>query len=317
MGSDTDRRWRREASGSTPARLAWMTLAAAFTVLLAGAQVNARQAALSVATWPLSYGHLLLPDWVGNTFYEQLHRLSVGVATLLYLLLAWSVARQSDRRAKRLVLVGLAALMAQVLLGGVVVLWLDPPLVAALHLLLAVAVVAITACVAIRTAGIDTPPLAEDPAAADRNRRRARRLFVLIVVQLALGALSRHPPFGQTVSITTLLAHALAGLLIAVLALVLGASISRRADAGGLRTAGGALELLAALQLGLGLWVFVIAPQPVDPPWPPPDRFPLAHILHVAIGTLLMLLVLFLARKKRRGRRRGSTPASEFRGTPS
>lgn len=308
---------------SPPLRLAlaWLTLAASFAVLVAGALVNAWQAALSVPTWPLSYGHLLLPEWAGNTFYEQLHRLLVLLTTVLYLGLVWT-ARRASRRLRRWVLAGLGLLATQVVLGGVVVLWLDPPLVAALHLLLAIAVVVTAGWIVVR---LHDGPEHGAGAASEidpTTRRRARRLLVLLVLQLVLGAVSRHPPFGQTAFIATTLAHALNGLLIVVLALVLGISVARR-SAGRQRLAGAGLSLLALAQLAVGLWVFFISPEPLDEQWPPPDGFPMAHALHIVLATLLVLgCALLWARSAGakdgdgRGRGRKSTTASEFRGTP-
>lgn len=306
-------------AGSMRMALAWSTLAGTFAVLVAGALVNAQQAALSVPTWPLSYGHLLLPEWVGNTFYEQLHRLLVAVTGLLYVALAWSGRRAADHRVTHLLGTGLALLATQVLLGGGVVLWLDPPLVAALHLLLAIAVVLVTACLTFRLA---TPGGVRSLLPVDaKNRRRARRLLALVVLELVLGAVSRHPPFGQSAFIVTLLAHALNGLVIVGLALVLGISELRRSTRRGGRFLGWGLALLALGQLGVGLWVFWISPEPLDEAWPPPAGFPTAHALHIALATLLTLALSALARREnegdkgREGKRR-TTTASEFRDSP-
>ncbi|MDX1643501.1 MAG: hypothetical protein R3244_03980 [Thermoanaerobaculia bacterium] len=297
--------------------LAWLTLLGTFGVVIAGALVNAWQAALSVPTWPLSYGHLLLPEWVGNTFYEQLHRLLVLLSTGLFAGLAWA-ARRASRRLRRWVLGGLGLLATQVVLGGVVVLWLDPPLVAALHLLLAIAVVVVTGWIVVRLHGGIGAASGLDPT----NTRRARRLLVLLLLQLVLGAISRHPPFGQTAFIATTLAHVLTGLLIVVLAQILGISVARRAD-GGRRLLGAGLSLVALAQLAVGFWVFFVSPEPLDEQWPPPEGFPAAHALHIALATLLVLgCALLWARSARgedgdgRGRGGRSATASEFHGTP-
>lgn len=298
--------------GKASVGLAWLTLTGSLAVLVAGALVNAQQAALSVPTWPLSYGHLLLPEWVGNTFYEQLHRLLVVVTSVLYIGL-FAATRRGPGRLRGLVATGLALLALQVLLGGVVVLWLDPPLVAALHLLLAIAVVVVTAGIVVRAHGTRTRGSAAAWAIDGKNLRRARRLFVLLVLQAVLGAVSRHPPGGQTLFIVTLLAHALNGLVIVVLAQILGISLAHRSAAAGPRLLGASIALAALAQLSVGIWVFLISPEPLDEQWPPPDGFPTAHALHIVLATLLIVAVALLARRSPGRAGRGAIPAESRR----
>lgn len=273
---------------------------AALALLTAGSLVNSHQAALSVPDWPLSYGRLLLTSWSGNTAWEQAHRLSAAIVLLLHAALLGALRRRhfwrspepgagpprklrtrggppEGRGFRHLVGLSTALLVTQVLLGGAVVLTLDPPWLAASHVLLAqlfaaAAVVLARTCAGPAVVSV-TPP-----------SRLLGVLPWLLGLQIALGAVSRHPPAAETTFLVTMILHALLGLVLVGLAVAAGIGRLRRGEA----TRGGALVMLGLGQLGVGLAVFVVAPEPLAETWPPPSDFPALHAAHHLLAALLL-----------------------------
>jgi hypothetical protein len=148
--------------------------------------------------------------------------------------------------------------------------------------LLAIAVV----CLAILAAGASLGPTAV-AGAAPWPRKLLTWALALVVFQLVLGSLSRHPPAGQTAFIVGLLVHAANGLTLGILLPVAGVKLWRRRHAPPIRRLGGLLVALAIAQVGVGVWVFLISPEPLAETWPPPPGFPLGHALHVALAALI------------------------------
>jgi cytochrome c oxidase assembly protein subunit 15 len=93
-----------------------------FILLIAGALVTSKDAALSVPDWPLSYG-TLTPPMVGGIVYEHTHRVIAAVVGLLTIVLAVLLWRKDQRRwVRNLGFAAIGAVVAQGLLGGLTVL---------------------------------------------------------------------------------------------------------------------------------------------------------------------------------------------------
>lgn len=297
-----------DLASSEPARtsgrrfLALLTGLVTLGLIAAGALVNARQAALSVPDWPLSYGRWLLIDrWAGNTVYEHTHRLFAVAAGLLlacFLPLLWRGAGKGLRRA----IAWVAGLyVAQVLLGGAVVLLRDPPAVAALHVVLAVVAAALVLLLALAPFGpwqAAAVPRRADLLLGARQRRLALWIVGLLVLQVGLGAVSRHPA-GREALVVALLGHVAVALVLLVLVPVAAVSIGRRTR-GPLRRAAVLLAALFAAQLLVAAPLFVISPEPLRQEWPPPAAFPALHVAHVLLATLLLAVASYLAARLRR-----------------
>lgn len=254
----------------------------ALVLLAAGSLVHSHQAALSVPDWPLSYGRLLLTRWSGNTAWEQAHRLAAAIVILAHLALRFSLWRnkrrgeRAAREAERWAGAASLLLTVQVLLGGAVVLSLNPPWVGALHVFLAqlfaAASLGLARAVA-RPSGVSAPPT-----------RLLAILPWLLLLQVALGAISRHPPAGRAGFIATMLAHSAFGLVLVGLAIGAGVGLRRRGE----KWRGTPLVGLAIGQLAVGLTVFFIAPEPLTQSWPPPFGFPALHAAHHLLAALLL-----------------------------
>ncbi len=93
-----------------------------FILLIAGALVTSKEAALSVPDWPLSYG-TLTPPMVGGIVYEHTHRVIAAVVGLLTIVLAVLLWRKDQRRwVRNIGFAAIGAVVAQGVLGGLTVL---------------------------------------------------------------------------------------------------------------------------------------------------------------------------------------------------
>jgi cytochrome c oxidase assembly protein subunit 15 len=269
-------------------RLALWTTVGLVILLAAGASVNSLGGALSVPDWPLSYGRVLPLNFVGHATHEQAHRLAAGVLVVLMAFLWAAVARAERRRWVRTIGFWTVALYyAQVLLGGVVVLALSPPGVVPLHLLLAMITLGLAAVLTMVTSA-EWVEEAPGMAAGSSVPRLVTSVLHLAVGQIVLGTLSRHPPAGQGLFISTLLLHLAGALAIAVLAGVLVIACGRGGVPDELRKGAGVLLLLIILQLGVGMPLFVVAPEPFSEVWQAPRSFSYLHITHVVLAGLVL-----------------------------
>ncbi len=132
-------------------RLALLTAAATFLVLLAGASVTSTGSGLSVPDWPLSYGKLF-PRMTGGIFFEHGHRMVAGTVLLLVGALAvWSWRARVDRTRRVLATSALALVLIQAVLGGLTVLLLLPPRISIAHAVLAMLVFSAVVTLALLT----------------------------------------------------------------------------------------------------------------------------------------------------------------------
>lgn len=263
--------------------LAFLTAFSAFYLLVAGAHVNAHQAALSVPDWPLSYGQILASEWPGNVFYEQHHRATAATTLVLFIALFVVLRRRSElAAARRIANWAAGALAVQIVMGGLIVLTLNPPWLSAVHTLAAVITVVLIAAAALETRPAEP---SADPESEELQRlyRRAGIGIGIVMLQVALGSVSRHPPAGELVFISTLMAHLLVGVLLLIWLSLLSLS-GIRSSAPPTRRWGWLLLAGLVLQLVVGGVVFVISPEPFDQTWPPPAGFPNAHAAHIVLA---------------------------------
>jgi len=277
--------------------ISFLTAGSAFYLLIAGAQVNAYQAALSVPDWPLSYGQILASEWPGNVFYEQHHRATAGTTLVLFAVLLIVLLRRKDLpEARQMSKIAGAALAVQVILGGLIVLQLNPPWLGAIHAVIAIATVVLIAATALLVWGRTRVPTSSEQL--DRIRRRTRIALGLVALQLVLGAVTRHPPIGELTFITTLMGHLLNGVIATMFMTLLAVSMIRTPKIDRLRRWGWLLLSAVGAQVLVGSWVFVVSPQPLKESWPPPPGFPAAHAAHILLAAIIATcLVAPLLRK--------------------
>lgn len=281
--------------------LGLLTVLGGLALLVIGSLVNSRQAALSVPDWPRSYGKwILVGEWTGNVVLEHSHRLAaaaIGLLLVVYLVLR--IRRPGTSGGLRSLAYAVGALyVLQVLMGGGIVLLLDPPWLAALH--------AVTALLVFGglTLLVTLPWISESEASprgeglGRRQRRLATATAWLVLLQVLLGALSRHPGF-QGQLIVAFLGHLAMGLTLVVLVPVTVVSVARRSS-GRIRSGALVLLVLLVLQLVVAAPLFIIAPEPLAEEWPPPPHFPLLHASHVALAGSILAASWWLALALRR-----------------
>jgi cytochrome c oxidase assembly protein subunit 15 len=174
-------------------RLALVTLAATFVLVLFGGLVTNTGSALAVPDWPTTFGYnMFLYPWsqmVGGIFYEHSHRLLgslVGVLTLALAVVLWPAGGLLRTAG----LVAVVAVVVQGVLGGFRVVLLQQPL-AILHGCLAQAFFALLAAIALLTSRRGRTSVA--PAARDASLpTHTLAAAALVYAQIVLGALLTH-----------------------------------------------------------------------------------------------------------------------------
>jgi cytochrome c oxidase assembly protein subunit 15 len=180
-------------------QLSKLTCAATIFLIFVGALVNSTNSGLSVPDWPLSYG-MVFPPMVGGVFYEHGHRMVATVVGFLMLCLAILTACYEKRRwVKNLAFLGLGAVIAQGILGGMTVKMFLPMWVSVCHGILAQTFLVITVILAYSFSMERERRIAE-VAVIDRNfLRTVIVLITLIYLQLIVGAIMRHSHSGLAI----------------------------------------------------------------------------------------------------------------------
>ena len=269
------------------------TACATLVVITAGAMVTSNDAGLSVPDWPTSFGYLVkVPRFVGGIRYEWSHRMVAGTLLTLTLAIAiWTLVAERRRWLRWVAVGAFCTVIVQATLGGMTVLFLQPPWLSTAH-----ATVAQTFfCIAVAIALFTGRKWVEEPPQVEFDARRPS-LFTLtllsifvLYVQLILGGMFRHhgmswwPHVLHAVIVTFVLAWT------AIRALSVYSHIEAVR-----RPAILMLSLLMA-QLCLGFTAFVTrvawgrdAAQPELP-------MVAATVAHVAVGALLLATTVVLA----------------------
>jgi protoheme IX farnesyltransferase len=176
---------RSEARRPLKGAFRWVALAAAvmvYVLIVAGGVVRVTGAGLGCPDWPLCYGRLLPPLRI-DAILEYSHRLAASLASPLVLataVAAW-VRHRSRPWVLRPALAAVALLVVQVSLGAVTVILETPSWIVAIHLAVALLILAlqsIVVVVAFRGGDVDRevgPPLARSARIA------AASVFVLLI----------------------------------------------------------------------------------------------------------------------------------------
>jgi cytochrome c oxidase assembly protein subunit 15 len=263
-------------------RLALVTVAATFVLILFGGLVTNTGAALAVPDWPSTFGHnMFLFPWsgmIGGIFYEHSHRLIGAVVGLLTLALAAALWPRGGRL-RVLGLVAVGAVIVQGVLGGLRVVLLHDQL-AIVHGCLAQAFWALLVAVAVLTR-----PGAVVSVAARSPRRLAVAAVIVVYVQIVFGALLTHEGW--------IWLHLAGAVGVFAVVPVLTAR-ARRLDDTMTARASRVLLILLGLQLALGVGSFVARFSSV---WIPGEQLtmlalPVAHRL---AGSLILAATVIVA----------------------
>jgi heme a synthase len=175
-------------AGSPPRAWAWAAIVALSLLMTMGNIVSATGSGLACPDWPLCHGRFLPPAQT-EILIEYSHRLKAIPFTLLLLVTVFLTWRRTTARAPRrlsLILVGL--LVAQIGLGGVTVLFKLPDLVSTAHLVNALLILAGLVMLAEGTRTHRPVPA--------RLKRLAMAGVAALLLQLALGGYVRHAGAG-------------------------------------------------------------------------------------------------------------------------
>jgi heme A synthase len=175
-------------AGSPPRAWTWAAIVALSLLMTMGNIVSATGSGLACPDWPLCHGRLL-PSAETQVLIEFSHRLKAIPFTLLLLVTVVLTWRRTTARApRRLSLILVALLAAQIGLGGLTVLFKLPDLVSTAHLVNALLILAGLVMLAEGTRA--------HPAVPARLKRLAIAGLAALLLQLALGGYVRHAGAG-------------------------------------------------------------------------------------------------------------------------
>jgi cytochrome c oxidase assembly protein subunit 15 len=255
--------------------------------------VTSNDAGLSVPDWPTSFGYLVkVPHFVGGVRYEWSHRMVAGTLLSLTLAIAiWTLLVERRRWLRWLAIGAFCTVIAQATLGGLTVLFFQPPWLSTAH-----ATVAQTFfCIAVSIALFTGRRWVEEQPRVEFDSRRPS-LFTLAVmsifvlyVQLVLGGMFRHHGISWW-------PHVLNAVIVSfVLAWTAIRAISGYSSAEAVRRPAIVMLSLLITQLCLGFTAFVTrvawgrnAAQPELP-------MVVSTVAHVAVGALLLATAVVLA----------------------
>ena len=269
------------------------TACAAFVVITAGALVTSNDAGLSVPDWPTSFGYLVkVPHFVGGVRYEWSHRMVAGTLGMLTLAIAiWTLLVERRRWLRWLAIGALCTFVTQATLGGMTVLFFQPPWLSTAHATVAQTFFCIAVAIALFTGRL----WIEEPSRVDFDSRRPS-LFTLtllsiflLYVQLILGGMFRHHGMSWW-------PHVVHAVLVAfVLSWTAIRAISVYSDIDAVRRPAILMLSLLITQLCLGFTAFLTrvawGRNAVQPELP----MVAATVAHVAVGALLLATTVILS----------------------
>jgi len=242
----------------------------AFLLVVAGAIVTSNDAGGSIPDWPLSWGKLV-PPLEGGIVYAYTHRVLAATVAVLTLTLAW-------RSGSRLAWMAFGMIVAQALVGGLVVRVVAPKVTTLLH-----------ACLAQLCFGVLVWNAVGAAAGARLRISGPQGLaIVFLFVQTILGAALRHQIIGA--------APHIAGAVITTI-IVLWAVVPVMMEH--MREAG-ALLGITAFQIFLGMGAYFSRAVDTAQPMPWVVWFTAAHVAvgSMAFGAAIVLaLVVWLGRQ--------------------
>ena len=269
------------------------TACATLVVITAGALVTSNDAGLSVPDWPTSFGYLVkVPHFVGGIRYEWSHRMVAGTLVSLTLAIAiWTLLVERRRWMRWLAVGAFCTVIAQAILGGLTVLFFQPPAVSTAH-----ATVAQTFfCIAVAIALFTGRKWVEERPRVEFDSRRPS-LFMLtllsifvLYVQLILGGMFRHHGMSWWPHVAN------AAIVTFVLAWTAIRAISAYSNIDAVRRPAILMLSLLLTQLCLGFTAFVTRVEWGKSAAQPELPMVVSTVAHVAVGALLLATTVILS----------------------
>jgi cytochrome c oxidase assembly protein subunit 15 len=269
------------------------TACAALVVITAGALVTSNDAGLSVPDWPTSFGYLVkVPHFVGGVRYEWSHRMVAGTLVTLTLAIAvWTLLVERRRWMRWLAVGAFCTVIVQAILGGLTVLFFQPPAVSTAH----AAVAQTFFCIAVAIALFTGRRWVEEQPRVEFDSRRPSlitlsllSIFVLYV-QLVLGGMFRHHGMSWW-------PHVLNAVIVSfVLAWTAIRAISVYSHIEAVRRPAIIMISLLITQLCLGFTAFLTRVAWGRDSAQPELPMVVSTVAHVAVGALLLATTVLLA----------------------
>lgn len=260
-------------------------------LVVAGASVTSKEAGLSVPDWPLSYGQVL-PEMTGGVLFETGHRLIATTVGFMTILLAVWIQRVDPRSwMRKLGWSALAAVIAQGLLGGMTVLWLQPPAVSTAHACLAQLFFSSTAAIALFTSrSWQHGPETVQDSGWPSLRSLAIIAPLMVLGQVALGAGFRHRAI-------SLIPHIAGAVIVTLSILIVGVFVlSQFPNHPALKRHAYLMLGITTCQVFLGLGAYSARMDAVNSPL----TMVLVTVAHVATGGLTLASTILLSIQIRR-----------------
>ncbi len=262
-------------------------------MITAGALVTSNDAGLSVPDWPTSFGYLVkVPHFVGGIRYEWSHRMVAGTLLTLTLAIAiWTLIVERRRWMRWLAVAAFLTVITQATLGGMTVLFFQPPWLSTAHATVAQTFFCIAVAIAIFTGRrwVEEQPRVElDSRRPSLFTLTLLSIFVLYV-QLILGGMFRHHGMSWWPHVL----HAIIVSFVLAWTSIRALSVYSRIDA--VRRPAIIMLSLLITQLCLGFTAFLTrvawGRDAVQPELP----MVAATVAHVAVGALLLATTVVLA----------------------
>jgi cytochrome c oxidase assembly protein subunit 15 len=234
-------------------------------LVAAGGLVTSNDAALAVPDWPLSWGRLV-PPLEGGIRFEFAHRV---LALAVFLL----TGVQALRMRTRLAWWAFGTVLAQALLGGALVKWIDPKVLAIAHASLAQICFGLTVAV---VAGESMPGI------------RDVLCITVIFTQAVLGAAVRHGALGIAWHIGGAVAAAVVAMWMSL------ALIIRHLEDGKTPRSAVALLGITAVQIFSGLAAYTVRAAALHDPQPMSATV-WTTTAHVVLGAAMLGAAIVLA----------------------
>ena len=269
------------------------TACATFIVITAGALVTSNDAGLSVPDWPTSFGYLIkVPQFVGGIRYEWSHRMLAGSLVTLTLAIAiWTLIVERRRWLRWLAVGAFCTVITQAVLGGLTVLYFQPPAVSTAHAAVAQTFFCIAVAIAIFTGRrwIEEQPRVE----FDQRRPSLFTLTLLSIfvlyVQLVLGGMFRHHGLSWWPHVL----HAIVVSVVLPWTAIRALSVYSKIEA--VRRPAILMLSLMIAQLCLGFTAFLTRVAWGKDTAQPELPMVMSTVAHVAVGALLLATTVILA----------------------
>lgn len=203
--------------------MAKITMIATFILLLAGALVTGKKAAMSDPTWPQFVGHWFPRYFHGGLIYEDTHRIVAAIVGILTVILACVIQFRDPRRfMKKLGWAAVALVIVQALFGAFIISSMRNPFISMAHGSIAQAFFCLTVAMVVFSGKAWFQDLTRPAVENTANRgylKLMKFMVVLLYLQVIMGTGVRHSNDASDMFLPHLLAH-IAGAFAVIMTIV-------------------------------------------------------------------------------------------------